>query len=212
MNDIFVFGAGGHSKVILDVVEKQGLHQVVYLLDDHPESPGRKLRGVTVVGSKECFPIHKGKADTGLVAIGNNMVRRDVARWLHGNGAKFAVAIHPSACIGFNVALGCGTVLMAGAVVNPDTTVGEHVIINTGATVDHDCRIGSFVHIAPGTTLCGGVVVGDGTMIGAGSTVVPCVKIGAGVTIGAGASVICDIPDGMTVVGTPARPRIGKHE
>ncbi|MCP4398008.1 MAG: serine acetyltransferase, partial [bacterium] len=56
-----------------------------------------------------------------------------------------------------------------------------------------------------GAHLCGGVSVGKRVFIGAGATIIPNINIGRDAVIGAGATVICDIPDEVTVVGTPAR-------
>ena len=44
-----------------------------------------------------------------------------------------------------------------------------------------------------------------GAFIGAGAIVIPGKKIGAWSIVGAGAVVINDIPDGVVVVGNPAR-------
>jgi len=95
---------------------------------------------------------------------------------------------------------------MAGAVLNPDVSVGAGGIINTGACVDHDCRLGEGVHVCPGVSLAGNVVVGDRAWVGIGSCVRQGVHIGRDVVVGAGATVITDIADGLTVGGTPARP------
>ncbi len=96
-------------------------------------------------------------------------------------------------------------VIVAGAVVNVDSVLGDHVIVNTAATVDHDCVIGSYAHLAPGTNLAGGVAIGDGTLVGVGAAVIPLVSIGRWTTIGAGAVVTEDIPDDVTAKGIPAR-------
>ena len=47
--------------------------------------------------------------------------------------------------------------------------------------------------------------------IGIGSSVCQCTRIGIRATVGAGAVVTEDVPDGITVVGVPARPQIVNH-
>jgi acetyltransferase-like isoleucine patch superfamily enzyme len=60
------------------------------------------------------------------------------------------------------------------------------------------------VHIAPGAVVTGEIEVGDFAFIGANATVLPGCKIGANVIVGAGSVVTRDIPNGITVVGSPA--------
>ncbi len=105
--------------------------------------------------------------------------------------------------------LGRGTVVFAGAVVQPDAVIGDHVIVNTGATVDHDCVVGDYAHLAPGVHLAGSVHVGEGAFLGIGSVVSPGVRIGRWTTLGAGAVAIRDLADGAVAVGVPARAREG---
>jgi len=47
--------------------------------------------------------------------------------------------------------------------------------------------------------------VGDRTWIGIGAAIHHCVRIGADVMVGAGAAVVDDVPDGVTMLGVPAR-------
>ncbi|MCS7300843.1 MAG: acetyltransferase, partial [Fimbriimonadales bacterium] len=93
----------------------------------------------------------------------------------------------------------------AGVVVQPDARIGRHCIVNTAASVDHDCTIADFVHVAPGARLAGGVKVGEGVLLGVGCCVLPGIQIGAWSVVGAGAVVTEDVPDGVVVVGVPAR-------
>lgn len=207
LEPIFVYGASGHAKVVIDSVERAGMHEVAWVIDDAPGLMGSQVFGYKVEGGREAFlsiasarPVRKC-----VVAIGHNHTRARVSAWLSEQGIGRVVVIHPAASIGRGVSLGDGTVVMAGAVVNCDTCVGRDAIINTGATVDHDCILDDTVHIAPGSHLCGGVTVGGKTLVGAGATVTPGIRIGANVIIGAGSTVVDDVPDSVLVVGSPAR-------
>jgi sugar O-acyltransferase (sialic acid O-acetyltransferase NeuD family) len=205
--ELFVFGASGHAKVIVDIIEQQGIYRVGFILDDNPELWDREFYGYRVAGGRDVL-LSRGKnsgLSRGIVAIGSNRARASVAGWLVQNGFQLASVIHPGAAISRGVSIAAGTVVMAGAVINADTTIGDNVIINTGATIDHDCTVGNCVHIAPGATLCGTVTVGDGTFICAGAIVIPNLHIGASVVVGAGATVVRNVPDNVMVVGTPAR-------
>ncbi|MHB8668191.1 MAG: acetyltransferase [Burkholderiales bacterium] len=204
---LVVFGAGGHAKVVIDIVEQQGNYEIAGLLDDDLRHQGQRFFGYPVLGTRAELPaLISAQLRHAIVAIGDNADRAAVAAHLDQLGWRFASAVHPRASIGRGVSIGPGSVVMAGCVVNADAHLGAQVIVNTGATVDHDCRIEDSVHIAPGCHLCGNVGVGRGSLLGAGATVAPGVRIGRNAIVGAGATVIHDVADATTVSGSPARP------
>lgn len=101
--------------------------------------------------------------------------------------------------------MGAGTVVMAGAIINCCSRIGEGCIVNTGATIDHDNVIEDYVHISPGVHTAGTVEIGKGTWIGIGGVVSNNVNITSGCMIGAGAVVVEDITEAGTYVGVPSR-------
>ena len=109
--------------------------------------------------------------DGWIVAVGDNAARKKEVERLVSEGKRFVARIHESAVV--DPLVGVGTVVMAGAVVQPGCKIGKHVILNTNCSVDHDCEIGDFAHIAPGAVLCCGVKVGEGALVGAGAVCVP---------------------------------------
>lgn len=204
---IFVFGASGHAKVVIDIIEKKGLYEIVFMADDDLSLKGTDFFGYTVIGGKEDILVLSDAPKKAIVAIGSNIARCKVSAWLAENNFVKVSAVHPSVQVSRGVQIGAGSVVMAGVCINADTVVGEDVIINTKASVDHDCRIGDGTHLAPGSTLCGTVSIGEQSFVCAGATIIPNLTIGKNVVVGAGATVIADVPDGMVVVGSPAKPK-----
>lgn len=195
MNNIHLYGAGGHAKVIIDII--QSLNNKVGLIYDDNPSISECLE-TSVVDTKEInnnVPL--------IISIGNNAIRKNIVEKL-GN-ITYANAIAPSATFSNYTKIGTGNVVMQKVVVQASVIIGNHIIINTGATVDHDCIIEDFVHIAPGVNLCGNVHIGEGTLVGVGSVVIPGIKIGKWVTINAGSVITKDIPDNAIVAGNPCR-------
>lgn len=195
-NKITLYGASGHCKVIIDILQSNN-QSITEIIDDAPRFD--TILGLKVTSSKE---FNFSSLQNVILSIGNNKVRKRLATVLNTN---FVTVIHPKAIVSKYVNLGEGTVVMAGAIINPDANIGKHCIINTGAIVEHDCAISDYVHISPNSSLAGGVVVGEGSQVGIGASVIQGIKIGKWVTIGAGSVIIKDIPDFAVVVGNPSR-------
>ncbi|MCA8961667.1 MAG: acetyltransferase [Planctomycetes bacterium] len=202
MRPLLIYGSGGHAKVIWDIATLQPDVEVEQVVDDAPTRRGRSFRGTIIEGPEQ---IDAARTPFGVVAIGNNAVRERLAARLSQRGVALLSLAHPRSVVARDVVLGEGTVVMAGAILNPSCRVGPLAIINTGATVDHDASIGTSVHIAPGVHVAGDVTIGDRVLVGIGAVVLPGVHIGADATIGAGAVLRHDVPAGATVVGNPAR-------
>lgn len=195
---IYLYGAGGHAKVVIDIIESLEI-EIGGIIDDNEalsETMGYKLYKSDTLNSID-------KKHQFVISIGNNKTRKDIVEKLN---FKFTDAlIHPSAIVSKHALIGSGSVIIHGSIVQAEAIIGNHCIINTGATVGHDCKLFDFVHIAPNATLCGNVEVGEGTWIGAGSVIIPDIKIGENCMIGAGAVVLKDVPDNTVYVGNPAR-------
>lgn len=191
---MYLYGAGGHAKVILDILEAQG-YEVAGVVDDNPALT--EFMGKPVLhGVKEVSPV--------IISIGINGTRRKVVE-KQDPTTVYGTAIHPSAIVSPHATIEEGTVVMQGAIVQTGTQIGKHCIINTGASVDHDCVLENFVHISPHATLCGDVKVGEGTWIGAGAVVIQGIRIGKNCVIGAGSVVCKDVPDGVKAYGNPCK-------
>lgn len=202
-----IVGAGGHGRVVLDILVNAGQHEVVGFIDSNPELAGRRMDGRKVLGDLAALP--RLRDDAGIegvvVAIGDNGVRRDFAEQIEGMGLEPVSAIHPSANLAHNVTLGRNVVVAAGALVCAHCQIGDSVILNTGCIVDHESMIGTATHVCPGARLAGRVTVESGAFVGIGATVIQNVRIGYDAVVGAGAVVISDVHPLTTVVGVPAR-------
>lgn len=201
---LWIVGAGGHAKVVIETARAMGCFQLAGVLDDDPARVGAEVLGVPVRGAIDAETVARLGVEQAVLAIGSNQVRAELAARLDGL-VCWATLIHPSAVIAPTVRLGEGTVVFAGAVIQPDAVLGRHVIVNTGASIDHDCVVGDVAHIAPGVRLAGNVCVGRGAFLGIGSCAIPGSRIGDWATIGAGGVVLGEIPTGVVAKGVPAR-------
>jgi sugar O-acyltransferase (sialic acid O-acetyltransferase NeuD family) len=207
---VLIYGASGHGKVVVDIVEKEGKYRIAGIIDDNPEMHGKDFCGYSVIGGFDALTKGTSHRHAVILAVGDNKSRKMLWEKIRPLGCNLIRTVHPSAQLGRDVRIGLGTIVMATVAINTETRIGENAIINTGVTVDHDCRIGDYVHISPGTHLSGNVEIGDLTHVGVGVSIIPTIKIGKGVIIGAGAVVVEDIPDNVTAAGVPAKI-IKKH-
>jgi sugar O-acyltransferase (sialic acid O-acetyltransferase NeuD family) len=199
---VVIFGAGGHGKVVLDILLESGVN-VTGFIDEDKNKSGKKVCGVSVIGD---WSVLRCDIKPGIaVGIGDNLVREKIFRKAKGLGLIVISALHPKAVISKDVKIGEGVVIMAGAVVNPGTVLEDGVVVNTGASVDHDCCLGRFSQVLPGANIAGTVNIGEFSSVGMGAVVIHNINVGKNSIIGAGAVVIRDIPDNVTAFGVPAK-------
>jgi UDP-perosamine 4-acetyltransferase len=203
MSSVVVIGAGGHAKVIVDILLDNGVEVVACV--SHADAP--RYRGVEVlVGDDSLVGLRARGVEHAVVAVGANALRERLGAEAEALGFTLPAVVSAAARISPTATIGAGAVIMAGAVVNADARIGRLAIVNTGATVDHDCVIGDAAHVAPGVHFSGGVRIGARTIVGVGSAARPLVTVGADAVVGAGSVLISDIADGVTAYGVPARP------
>lgn len=203
--DIYLYGCGGHAKVILDILFQQG-RKVTAFVDDNPPLGIANINGIPIKkASTQTISEIQCDYSQWIVAIGNNPIRRRIVAKLESYGYSFATAIHPSAEIGCGVKIGSGTVVMANSVINIDTQIGSHVIINTSSSIDHDCNIADYCHVSPGCNLCGQVRLNEGVFLGVGSKVIPGICIGEETFCGAGSVIVKSLPPSVLAYGCPAK-------
>lgn len=209
MTEVIGLGAGGHAKVVIEMIRLNGLYSVVGLLDQDASQTGSEVDGVKVLGDDSLLPELFARGVTnafiGIGTVGFTTKRHDLFVMLRAVGFTLVSAIHPSAVVSKHATLGDGVTIMAGAIVNPGSRLGNNVIINTGAVVEHDCEVGDDTHIATRACLAGGVKVKSGVHLGAGAIVRQNIEIGANAVIAAGAVVVKDVPDNVVVMGVPAK-------
>ena len=199
--NVIIIGAGGHAKVVTDIILENNDNVLGYLDDKEEKQNTIFYKDIKVIDK-----VSNANKYTGcyfIIAIGNNRLRAKIAE-IYRN-LKWYTAIHPHAILSNTAKIGMGTTVMAGVVVNADAKIGQHCIINTSCSVDHDSRIDDYVHISPGARVAGGVFIGARSWICTGSTVINNIHIHNDTIIGAGATVINDINQPGVYIGTPAR-------
>lgn len=196
--NILIIGAGGHSKVIIDIIRELGNYNIIGIYDDNKTG---YFSGIKIIG--KIAEINNKKSEYFIIGIGNDKIRKKIAE--EYNQLKWATLIHPKTIIAKTAIIKEGTVICAGAIIQTEVEVGKHCIINTNCNIDHESIIGDYCSICPSSTICGQVKVGESSFVGANSTIIQSIEIGKECIIGAGSVVIRNIPNNSKAVGNPAK-------
>ena len=97
---LFVYGAGGHAKIVIETIKRQGQADVIALLDDDLSKKGRELLGLQVLGGSEMLSqLRAAGVEHCFVAIGDNQVRRQKTEQLLRMGFQTVNVIDPTAIV-----------------------------------------------------------------------------------------------------------------
>ena len=204
---MIIIGAKGLAKELLEILYQKNETDNLYFYDDISTDTPDKLY--------DQFPILKNleevtelfKIDNRfIVGIGNPELRKQMFEKFKIIGGEITSAISPLAYIGhYSTNIGAGTIVMAGSFISNDVRLGIGCLVNPNCTISHDTVIGNFVEISPGVQITGNCVVGNYVSIGTNATILPKIHVGERAIVGAGAVVTIKVPNGITVVGVPAK-------
>jgi len=196
MNEkIVIFGCGGHSRSVVDILLSNTKDINLIFVDENARE-GEQLFG---------FPIYKHydiSDEKIFICIGDNYKRSQIFNLYLKK--EIINIISKKTHLGFGTQIGKGCFIGNFVHLGPFVRIGDNTIANNGAIIDHEVTIGNHCHIAPNATISGRSVVGDYVFIGVGATVIDKVSICSNVIIGAGAVVTKDITEPGTYVGVPA--------
>lgn len=209
--DITVFGARGHTLMILRALEAEwrGRVRVRALIDDIGNGFTHPGLGVPVISSAD--RLHGYATLPVLLTVADPRLRAATARRLAAEGAVLATAVFPGLPhVDPAVRYGAGAVCMPWTRIGPDVSLGEGALVLASA-LGHDVEIGAFATLAGESLVAGHVRIGPGVNIAPRAVIANGTRrrwrvIGAGAGIGTGAVVICDVAPGARMAGNPALP------
>lgn len=201
-NSLVLYGAGGHAKMLIDLLRDGGQYRIAGLVDDGL-APGQQIMQAPVLGGGNLLPELRRRGITLAVnavgGIGNIAARMAVSKKLLDAGFSLPALVHPSAFVEPSASLAAGAQVFARAYIGGEARVEVGAIASTGSILSHDCVLEEYAIVSPGAVLAGEVTIGARALIGMGVTINLRVRIGAGARVGNNATVNGDVPPGGVV-------------
>lgn len=128
--------------------------------------------------------LEQSAASVAVVPIGTNFVGKTtiecsdplmafacILQTMRGIVATKSSGIHAKAVLGAGVRVGADPTIHAFAVVNDNTTIGDHCQLHSGVVIGKNCRIGNDVVLFPNVVLYNNIMVGDRCIIHANTVI-----------------------------------------
>jgi sugar O-acyltransferase (sialic acid O-acetyltransferase NeuD family) len=198
MKDVLILGVDIHGIEMIEIINRSGAYRLLGFI--RHDGYGGKLNagdmfgGYPVLGDPE--DLHK-YPEAGFIPMHVWKSRDGEAQWVS--------LIDPSAFVSATASIGDGCVIYPNCFVGANAVFEKKVFMLSGSVVNHDCHICENVTITSGVILAGSVKAGAGAYLGQGCNIRQYLTIGTNAYVGMGAVVTKDIPEGVTVVGNPAR-------
>ena len=200
MKEVYIFGAGGHTRSLISLLKNCDFNILGIYDDSFNQETKEIINSIALIGNLSSYSSNKNV----ILSYGDNDKRQKLFLQ-HVKDVCQQNIIHSTSIVDDNVEFGQSNFVFANSVINSNAKIGNNNIINTGSIIEHEVEIGSHNHISVGSIVCGRSKIGDNCFIGAGAVIIDKIKVCDNVTVGANSVVIKSIEEAGVYVGNPAR-------
>jgi sugar O-acyltransferase (sialic acid O-acetyltransferase NeuD family) len=203
---MLIIGTGGLASDILSSMQFDDGSDDLCFYNDTESSPKEYIGlNYPVITSFAEARAYFEKDQRFIVAVGNNLYRKELIEKFQSIGGINVNYISSRALVGRNVKIGShGVVIMHHAIVGNGCEVGNGSIVYVNSSLGHESILHEFVLVS-GQVCMSNTVIESYTMIGIGAVFKPGITVGTNCIIGVGSVVINNVPAGNIVAGNPAR-------
>jgi acetyltransferase EpsM len=181
-------------------------YEVIAILDDNPETHGKIIRGIPVVGSLDLAGNYKDEFFIfGIGSMKTRLIRQQILDKLDIDINRYETIIHPRAVIDSTAKIGNGCIIHPGAFLANDVVLESFVTVAVNSAIAPFVIIESFAMITSLVVILSGARIGKFVFVGSCSCVAENVVIEKGSMIGAGTVVSRNVAEGCFFLGNPAR-------
>ena len=137
-----------------------------------------------------------------VIVHSNASVGQDGYGFATHNGAHHKIPQIGRVIVEDDVELGSGCTIERGTL--DETIIGKGCKVGDVVAIGHGTKVGAHCLLVPQVGIAGSATLGQYCVLGGQVGVVGHIKMGNMVKVGAQAGVINDVPDGATIVGSPA--------
>lgn len=202
-----IYGAGGlgreYFELALLINQTEQRWSKIIFIDDTKDRGF--FKNIEIYPFEVVSKLYKDGEIEICIAQGEPNSKKQIRKKLEKNGYALATLISPTLHLPSSTKLGRGIVIKSGVSIGSDVIIGDNVSILANSNIGHDTILGDNCQIAPLVSISGNCVIGKDTYIGTQAAIMEKTLVGNGVIISMGACVFNDIPDGLIVMGNPAR-------
>lgn len=207
---IFV-GAGALPETLHVIAEAGNLKdepELLGVLDDDVALQGATICGVPVLGPLSTAPSYAEHIEFvfGIGSHRTRIERPEIMSKMQVAESRFASVIHRSAKILPGVHVGPGCIVHPGTIIGQDSVLEGFNLVFTNSIIASRNQLDRFAMITSLVALTDRVHVGYSAFVGTGAVIGEGVTIGAGASVSLGSVVQRDVPNGVSVMGNPAKP------
>ena len=196
---VIVLGAGGHAKVIIDILSQKKINILGMATLNNSKKANYDFKIFSDEEVIANFDSEEINLVNGLGSLPNDNKRYELSKKYLDFGYKFINIIHTSSIISKSTKILDGAQIMAGVIIGPGCKVGEGTIVNSQSSIDHDCEIENYSHICPGVVCSGNVKIGSFVHISTGVSIINNISIGDNSIIYPGVTLVKDVPKNSIV-------------